>query len=47
MTNPILTAALKESRKRHPSARIICDLLMAMCGPRRDGGRPWLRLVKS
>lgn len=45
--SPLLIAARNEAARRHPDARVICDLLMAMCGPRRDGGRPWLRLVKS
>lgn len=45
--NPLLTAAQTAASKRHPDARVICDLLMAMCGPKRDGGRPWLRLIPT
>ena len=45
--NTLLTAAHRAARQRHPDARVICDLLMALCGTTRDGRRPWLRLVAN
>lgn len=56
--NPLLAAArtgtlTDRQRRMYAEAmrctdpRRICDLVMAACGPKRDGSRPWLRLVSN